>query len=95
LTADDILRRAVIQSIMCHFELSTESIEIAHLINFSDYFSYELEKLAELQQEGLVTIEPGWINVTPRGRLLVRIIAMVFDKNLRRGEQRERFSKLI
>ncbi len=95
LTADDILRRAVIQSIMCHFELSIESIEIAHLIKFNEYFAYELEKLAELQQEGLVTLEPGWINVTPRGRLLVRIIAMVFDRNLRRGEQRERFSKLI
>lgn len=95
LTADDVLRRAVIQSIMCHFELSIESVEIAHLIKFKDYFAYELEKLVELQQEGLVSMEPGWINVTPRGRLLVRTIAMVFDKNLRRGEQRERFSKLI
>jgi len=95
LTADDLLRRSVIQSIMCHFELSTESIEIAHLIKFQEYFSDEWDKLKELEREGLVTLEPGWINVTPRGRLLVRTVAMVFDKHLRRGEQRERFSKVI
>ena len=95
LTADDLLRRAVIQSLMCHFELSIESIEIAHLIRFRDYFADEWVRLEELERDGLITIEPGWINVTLRGRLLVRTIAMVFDRYLTRGEQRERFSKLI
>lgn len=95
LTADDLLRRAVIQSIMCHFELSIESIQIAHLIRFDEYFADELVRLHELASEGLVTLEPGWISVTPRGRLLVRTIAMVFDRYLSRGEQRERFSKVI
>jgi oxygen-independent coproporphyrinogen-3 oxidase len=96
LTADDLLRRAVIQSIMCHFELATESIEIAHLIDFKQYFASEWVKLQELEKEGLVKLdEPGWITVTPRGRLLVRIVAMVFDRYLSQGEKRERFSKLI
>ena len=95
LTADDLLRRAVIQSIMCHFVLSIESIEIAHLIRFEEYFADELVRLQELANEGLVTMEPGWINVTPRGRLLVRTIAMLFDRYLSRGEHRERFSKVI
>jgi oxygen-independent coproporphyrinogen-3 oxidase len=95
LTADDLLRRAVIQSIMCHFELSIESIEIAYLIRFEQYFASELVRLQELEVEGLVALEPGWINVTPRGRLLVRTIAMVFDRYLSRGELRERFSKVI
>ena len=95
LTADDLLRRAVIQSLMCHFELSIEAIEIAHLIRFSDYFAEEWKRLEELEREGLVNLEPGWITVTPRGRLLVRTIAMIFDRYLTRGEQRERFSKVI
>lgn len=95
LTADDLVRRAVIQSLMRRFELSIESIEIAHLIPFRDYFADEWERLEELERDGLITLEPGWINVTLRGRLLVRIIAMVFDRYLTRGEQRERFSKLI
>ena len=95
LTADDLLRRAVIQSIMCHFELSIECIEIAHLVDFEEYFAEELMQLRMLAQEGLVTIEPGWIKVTPRGRLLVRVIAMAFDRYVAQGEQRERFSKVI
>jgi coproporphyrinogen III oxidase-like Fe-S oxidoreductase len=36
LNADDLLRRSIIQSLMCHFELSIESIEIAHLIDFRE-----------------------------------------------------------
>jgi len=90
-----LLRRAVINSIMCHFEVSTEAIEIAHLIRFSEYFADELERLQTMAEEGLVTIATDTINVTPRGRLLVRNIAMVFDRYLSRGEQRERFSKAI
>ena len=95
LTADDLLRRAVINSIMCHFEVSIEAIEIAHLIRFSEYFSDEIERLQTMAAEGLVTIAADAISVTPRGRLLVRNIAMVFDRYLSRGEQRERFSKAI
>ena len=95
LTADDLLRRAVIQSIMCNFELSIESIEIAHLIRFRDYFADEWVRLEELAHEGLVTLEPGWIVVTPRGRLLVRTVAVIFDYYLTRGDKRERFSKII
>lgn len=95
LTADDLLRRAIIQLLMCRFELSIEAIEIAHLIRFDDYFADELDRLKTLEQEGLVTIAPDWITVTPVGRLLVRTIAMVFDRYLAHGEQRERFSKII
>ncbi|MBL0121550.1 MAG: oxygen-independent coproporphyrinogen III oxidase [Betaproteobacteria bacterium] len=95
LTADDLLRRAIIQALICHFELSIESIEIAYLIKFREYFSSEWDKLEELQREGLITLEPEWLNVTPRGRLLVRSVAMVFDRHLSRIEQRERFSKII
>ncbi len=95
LTADDLLRRAVIQSIMCHFELSIESIEIAHLIRFRDYFANEWERIEDLALEGLITLEPGWIVVTPRGRLLVRTIAMIFDQYLTHGDKRDRFSKII
>jgi oxygen-independent coproporphyrinogen-3 oxidase len=39
LNADDILRRSIIQALMCHFELSIESIESAHLIDFHKYFA--------------------------------------------------------
>ena len=95
LSPDDLLRRAIIGSLMCHFELSIESIEIAHLIDFKDYFRSEMERLREMEADGLLSIESQWINVLPRGRLLVRAIAMVFDRYLRLDQERSRYSKVI
>jgi len=92
---DDLVRRAVIQALMCNFAVSQRAVEIAHLIDFQRYFEAELEQLAEYQKLGLVDIEDDWITVTPPGRLLVRPICMVFDKYLRTAEQRARYSKVI
>lgn len=95
LNADDILRRAIIQSLMCHFELSIESIEIAYLIDFKTYFATELEALRSMADAGLLRLEDRWITVLPPGRLLVRAISMVFDRYLRADHQRSRYSKVI
>lgn len=95
LTADDLLRRSIIQALMCHFELSIESVEIAHLIKFSDYFAEELADLREMAKAGLVKVEDEWITVLPPGRLLVRGIAMLFDRYLRADRERARYSKVI
>ncbi|MDR2638096.1 MAG: oxygen-independent coproporphyrinogen III oxidase [Zoogloeaceae bacterium] len=95
LNADDILRRAIIQALMCHFELSIESIESAHLIDFKSYFAAELEDLQEMQAAGLVRVDNEWITVLPPGRMLVRVISMVFDRYLRADRQRTRYSKVI
>jgi len=95
LTADDLLRRAVIQSLTCHFRVSIESIEIAHLIDFESYFAQELADLRRLETDGLVDIQPDWITVTPRGRLLVRTVCMVFDRYLRARRQNATYSKVI
>ena len=95
LTADDLLRRAVIQSLACQFTVSKESIEIAHLIEFDRYFAAELQDLQKLEADGLVELEEGWIHVTPRGRLLVRAVCMVFDKYLRQAQQRAQYSRVM
>ena len=95
LNADDLLRRSIIQSLMCHFELSIESIEIAHLIDFRKYFATELDDLREMVDAGLVRVDDKWITVLPRGRMLVRAISMVFDRYLRADRQRTRYSKVI
>ena len=95
LSHDDLLRRAVIQALACHFRLSIESIEDAYLIDFKDYFARELVDLKRLQDEGLVDVSDEWITVTPRGRLLVRIVCMAFDRYLREAQARARYSKVI
>jgi oxygen-independent coproporphyrinogen-3 oxidase len=95
LTADDLLRRCIIQALMCHFEISIESLEIAHLIDFKSYFAPEIADLREMEKAGLIALDDNWITVLPRGRMLVRAIAMVFDRYLRYDRERARYSKVI
>jgi len=95
LNADDLARRAVIMALMCHFEVSKESIATAHLIDFDDYFARELEALKPLEEAGLVTCDAEWISVTPRGRLLVRALAMVFDRYLHADLRSRPYSRIV
>jgi oxygen-independent coproporphyrinogen-3 oxidase len=95
LTSDDLVRRAVIQALMCHFRVSIESIELSHLIDFRRYFAGEMHILKKLADDGLVEIDEDWIVVTPKGRLLVRAISMVFDRYLRQTRERASYSKVI
>jgi oxygen-independent coproporphyrinogen-3 oxidase len=95
LDADDLLRRAIIQSLMCHFELSLDAVESAHRVDFKAYFSTEIEALREMVQGGLLRIEDRRIVVLPPGRMLVRAISMVFDKHLRADRESKRYSKVI
>ena len=95
LTQDDLARRAIIQALTCNFRLSIESIELAYLLDFKQVFAEELADLKKLQDEGLVELGADWIVITPKGRLLVRAICMVFDKYLRTGRQRASYSKVL
>lgn len=95
LSQDDLVRRAVIQAIACHFALAKESIEIAYLVDFDRYFATEMKDLERLEADGLVELDDEWITVTPRGRLLVRAVCMVFDKYLRAAEKRAQYSRVM
>ena len=95
LTQDDLVRRAVIQALICHFRLSVESVELAYLVDFRSYFAPELADLATFVREGLVDISADWITITPRGRLLVRPICMVFDRYLREARAGASYSRVI
>ncbi len=103
LSMDDLLRRIIIQMLMCNFELSMPAIELAYPITFKSHFANELEKLREMERDGLLVIDNEWITVTLKGRLLIRNICMVFDRYLgmppqkpQSGEARPvRFSKTI
>jgi oxygen-independent coproporphyrinogen-3 oxidase len=95
LSADDLVRHAVIQALACHFRVSIESIELAHLVDFHRTFAAELEELKQFADDGLVEIQPDLIVVTPKGRLLVRAVCMVFDRYLRERRSRASYSKVI
>jgi oxygen-independent coproporphyrinogen III oxidase len=82
LNADDLLRRHVIQQLMCNFELAVASLEQAYPIRFDQYFAKELAQLKALEDDGLVSYDGAWLSVTLKGRLLIRNICMVFDRYL-------------
>ncbi|MES2901243.1 MAG: oxygen-independent coproporphyrinogen III oxidase [Pseudomonadota bacterium] len=95
LSMDDALRRTIIQMLMCQFELSVPAIEQAYPICFADYFASELAQLSELAADGLVMLDNDWITVTPKGRLLVRNVCMVFDRYLGQGSSAPRHSRTL
>ncbi|MFK5914861.1 MAG: oxygen-independent coproporphyrinogen III oxidase [Woeseiaceae bacterium] len=94
LTEDDILRREVINQLICHFELSFKDIEQSFNINFPDYFENELIQIKEMQGDALLELTAEKIIVRPEGKLLIRNICMVFDIYLKQNKL-QRFSKTI
>ena len=95
LNRDDLVRRAVIMALMCQGELLFESIEAGWLIDFRRTFASELEQLAGLQAQGLVSVTEEGITVSAMGWFFVRGIAMVFDRYLQADRNRARFSRII
>ena len=95
---DDEVRADVIQQLMCRGEIDMAAVERRHCIDFVSYFREALERLRPLMSDGLVTIVGNYICTTPRGRLLMRVIAMCFDRYLQppavAGVQ-ARFSKVV
>jgi oxygen-independent coproporphyrinogen-3 oxidase len=95
LNADDLIRRDVIQKLMCDFELDFETLGAHHGIRFTEYFAPDLASLEPLAADGLVELTDRDVRVTPRGRLLVRAVAMHFDRYLREAQQKAQYSRVI
>lgn len=92
---DDTLRNAVIQTLMCDFELSYARFRQAHGLDFQTYFAPEMIELESLASAGLIDLDEAGIRVTDAGRMLVRIVAMVFDAYLRADKEQRRYSRVI
>jgi oxygen-independent coproporphyrinogen-3 oxidase len=91
---DDRLRRAVIQQLICHFQLRFADIEQAYAIDFRGYFADIWPQLQQMATDGLIELTAQGIEVRPSGRLLVRSLCMLFDRYLSELSQ-QRFSRVI
>jgi len=92
---DDLIRRAVIMQLICHFHLDFSSIENEFNINFQNYFADEINALGTMHKDELVNMHDQSIDVTAKGRLLIRNICMTFDRYLKNSLNQQRFSKAI
>ncbi len=82
LNQDDQIRRETIMRIMCDMKLDFAAISARLGVDFQTYFAGELTALRALEADGLVQFNAAGFEVTDSGRLLVRNIAMCFDRYL-------------
>lgn len=94
MTNDDLIRRALIRQLICHFELDGDALGKRFDIDFADYFADELSNLKQMIDDGLVTRSGNYIEIQPAGRLLVRSICMNFDAHMKEA-LKQRFSRII
>ena len=91
---DDILRREIINQLMCNNNLDIAKLEKKWGIDFKKYFNSSLENLQKMADDGLLNIEKTKITITTSGRLLARSICMQFDRYLQE-KNNNRFSRVI
>jgi oxygen-independent coproporphyrinogen-3 oxidase len=92
---DDLLRADVIQALMCYDRLDFDAFDASHGVDFRDYFKSELDRLQPLASDELIELDADGISITAKGRLLLRCIAMVFDRHLVEIDTDKRFSRAI
>jgi oxygen-independent coproporphyrinogen-3 oxidase len=82
---------------MCRMKLELDELERRfQRTGLAEHFAREWRELEPLQELGFCTIEPRRVAVTPRGRLFLRHLAMVFDEYLRKkAAAGPRFSRTI
>jgi oxygen-independent coproporphyrinogen-3 oxidase len=98
ITAEDRLRRHVIMTLISDLELDIVECERQFGIQFNQAFRAELQSLAPMVEDGLLTISGDAICVTQRGRPFLRNICMPFDAylNNHRGDTPQpRFSATV
>jgi len=87
LTAEDRLRRDVIERIMCDFRVDLAAVGASHGV-WPEHFMSELMRLADLEQDGIVRIEGAVIALEEAYWPLARTAAAIFDAYLQPEEQR-------
>jgi oxygen-independent coproporphyrinogen-3 oxidase len=84
LTGDDLVRRAVVGALMTAGRVDFCALAQAHGIDVHRHFARELERLQPLAAAGAVDIGTEALQVTPAGRLVLRAVALAFDRYLHR-----------
>ena len=94
LTADDVLRRAVIEQIMCHLAVDLDAVADS-LGESAMELHGEALALAPFVADGLVQLVDGCIRVTEAGRPFVRNVAAVFDAYLDQSSEKPKHAQAV
>lgn len=80
LNTDDLIRRDIINGILCTYTLNFKDIERKYNIDFNAYFSKEMGGLSDLIYDGIIEISNEMLTVTQLGRIFIRHVCKVFDR---------------
>lgn len=94
LEADDVLRRDVINQLMCNNSLDIARLEKKWKVDFKTYFKSSLENIQQMTDDGLLKLSKTELTITTSGRMLARSICMQFDRYLQE-KNTNRFSRVI
>ncbi|MAX31457.1 MAG: oxygen-independent coproporphyrinogen III oxidase [Halomonadaceae bacterium] len=94
LSLDDQLRRRAIERLMCDMALDLEALGHEFDLDATLWLEDALTRLAPSIEDGLIERHGSRLVVTPRGRLLIRHLAMAFDARLPKQAQ-ERYSRIL
>lgn len=95
LSTDDVIRADVIRELMCNLYLDKSVINQKYNIDFDHYFADDLPLLDTFIEDELVINNAKEISVSPKARLLIRIICMSFDAYMKKHVNQQRFSRVI
>ncbi len=83
--ADDLMRRDLIERLMCDLQVDTVAVAQRHGAEAS-VFTEDLNRLSDLVDDGLAEIDgTGRVTVPDAARPLVRAVAAAFDRHLHKG----------
>lgn len=97
LSDDDLIRRRVVNRIMCGAFIDKKEFAEEFNVNFDDYFKREIPRLKDFEREGLIKTSGDEIKVDYSGRLVIRNIAMIFDAYLKEDlkKRKKMYSKTL
>ncbi len=96
MTDDDVMRRFVINRVMCLLRLDLLEVEEKFGAAARKAIEENLRAgVKELEDDGLVGFDGTLLRVTPLGQLLVRNVAMLFDAYLKREGAKRQFSRTV
>jgi oxygen-independent coproporphyrinogen-3 oxidase len=91
LTKNELTSRKHILNMMCHFNTVWQKDE-----HIATMVAKNIDKLKEMEAEGLLQIKPSSLQVTEKGKLFVRNICMLLDPKIeRKSSQKNTFSSTI
>ncbi|HEV8487056.1 MAG TPA: oxygen-independent coproporphyrinogen III oxidase [Blastocatellia bacterium] len=94
-SAEDKLRRAVINRLLCHCVVVKSEIEREFGVRFDEHFAGEISQLADFERDEMVSMSADRIEVAGLGRIFIRNVAMVFDEYANRQQTRQVYSSTL